>query len=62
MSVVTFLTSIVTVFVSPFRRMRRPSKRSPNRHFYKHGFMADEIEALQSIFHSKDVQRPKKHK
>jgi hypothetical protein len=62
MPVVTFLLSIVVSLLTPFKRKRRTSKHSPNRRFYKHGFMADEIEALQSIFHSDDVQRSKKKK
>ena len=62
MPVITFLMSIVIALVSPFKRSRRSSKRSSNRRFYKHGFMVDEIEALQSIFHSDDVQHRKKRK
>jgi hypothetical protein len=62
MPVANFLMSIVAALTAPFKRLRPVSKPNPNRHSYKLGFMADEIEALQSIFHRDDSQRPKKDK
>jgi hypothetical protein len=61
MPVVNFLMSVVSTITTPIRRVRRSAKPKPNhQHFYQHGFMADEIKALQSIFHSDDVESSKK--
>ncbi len=62
MQVVTFLMSKIISLVTPLKRSSLSSNHNPNRRFYKQGFMADEIEALQSIFHSENAQRSRKNK
>ena len=63
MPVVNFLMSVVSAITTPIRRVRRSAKPQPNhQHFYQHGFMADEIKALQSIFRSEDRQDSQKNK
>lgn len=60
MPVVNFLTNVVNAVRKPFKHVQRsPSQKPKHQHFYEHGFMADEIKALQSIFH-KDAPRSKK--
>ena len=58
---VIFLLNVVDAIVAPFKR-KRPSPPNAHRRFYKQGFMTNEIEALQSIFHNEDSQRTKKRK
>ena len=57
------VTLLINKVIAPFKQPRRTQNQLSNRHFYKHGFMADEIEALQSIFRSsEDTQPIKKRK
>ncbi len=56
------VTDLINKVIAPFKQPRRPSNRSLNAHFYKQGFMADEIEVLQSIIRSQDKQHAKKNK
>ena len=63
MPVVNFLINVVNAITKPFKHVdRSPNQKPKHQHFYEHGFMADEIKALQSIFHSEDRQRSQKNK
>ncbi len=62
MLVVTFLMSKIASLITPVKHPASSPKVSPNRRFYKQSFMTDEIEALQSIFHSEEANRRRKNK
>jgi hypothetical protein len=59
MQVRVSLSNIVTTLTKPLKRNRRP-KPNQHRRFYKQGFMANEIEALQSIFRGEDTHHTPK--
>ncbi len=64
MQILVFLLGIAVSVISPFKRSSPQRKRQPkmSRLFYKHGFMTDEIDALESILDSQDSHQPPRHK
>ncbi len=61
MQVTGRFSSFVGKFVSSLKRKHK-SPLNAYSSFYEHGFMANEIEALQSIFRTQDAQHPNKRK
>lgn len=54
MQVMHSLSNLVTTLTKPLKRGQQP-KQNAHEHFYKHGFMANEIEALQSAFRREET-------
>ena len=62
MNFVVMLLGLAVSLISPGKRGRRTRRKSDHRRFYGQGFMADEIDALESILDSEYLQRSRRRK
>ncbi|MEZ4669344.1 MAG: hypothetical protein R3E39_15675 [Anaerolineae bacterium] len=62
MNFLVLLLGLAVSLVTPARRKRRKNRSGSYQRYYRHGFMADEIDALESILDSEDMKQSRRRR